>query len=171
MPSHRPDHSEFADYYLTYVSKVPEGDIRSTLRDQAVAARAMLEQIPEARAGHRYGPDKWSIRQVVSHVNDTERLFTFRAFWFARALEESLPSFDQDEAIKQSGADQRDWAGLIHEFVSIRSATLDLFDSLDIDAWQRRGMASGNPFSVRALAWITAGHVEHHLRLLRERYL
>jgi hypothetical protein len=167
----RPDSSEFAEYYLTYVSKVPEGDIRHTLHEQAAAARAMLEQIPEARVSHRYGPDKWSIRQVVSHVNDTERVFTFRALWFARGLEPALPSFDQNDAIVGAGADDRDWAGLIHEFTSIRSATLDLFDSLGSDAWLRRGIASGNPFSVRALAWITAGHVEHHLGLLRERYL
>jgi hypothetical protein len=98
-------------------------------------------------------------------------VFTFRAFWFARGLEPALPSFDQDEAIKGAVADEREWPGLIHEFSAIRSATIDLFDSLDTEAWQRRGVASGNQFTVRALAWITAGHVEHHLGLLRERYL
>lgn len=167
----RPDQSEFAEYYLTYVSKVPDGDIRRTLREQGLTARAMLEAIPAPKAGHRYGPDKWSIRQVVSHINDTERVFAFRAFWFARGLEPSLPSFDQDEAIKGAVADEREWPGLIHEFTAVRSATVDLFDSLDTEAWPRRGIASGNPFTVRALAWITAGHVEHHLGLLRERYL
>lgn len=167
----RPDHSEFADYYQTYVSKVPDGDIRRTLREQAEAARAMLEQIPAPKAGFRYGPDKWSIRQVVSHINDTERIFAFRALWFARGLEGALPSFDQDEAIKGAVADDREWTGLIHEFTTVRAASIDLFDSLDPAAWSRQGIASGNPFTVRALAWITAGHVEHHLRLLRERYL
>ena len=167
----RPDSTEVADYYMTYVSKVPEGDIRRTLRDQALSTRHMLEQIPAPKAGHRYGPDKWSIRQVVNHVNDTERVFAFRAFWFARGLEPALPSFDQDEAVKRAVAEEREWTGLIHEFTSVRAATIDLFDSLDREAWLRRGVASGNPFTVRALAWITAGHVEHHLGILRERYL
>jgi hypothetical protein len=169
--NHRPDDSEFAEYYRTYVRKVPEGDIRRTLREQADSAVAMLEQIPESMARHRYGPDKWSIRQVLSHVNDTERVFTFRAFWFARALAPALPSFDQDEAMRGAVADDRNWAGLIHEFKSVRAATIDLFDSLDSEAWSRHGIASDNHFTVRALAWITAGHVEHHLMLLRERYL
>lgn len=167
----RPDTSEFADYYLTYVSKVPDGDIRRTLRDQAGTAAAMLEAISPSKAAYRYAPDKWSVRQVLSHINDTERVFTFRAFWFARGFEPALPSFDQDEAVKTALADGRDWDGLVHEFKAIRSATLDLFDSLDNEAWARKGMASGNPFTTRALAWITAGHVEHHLRLLHERYL
>lgn len=167
----RPDPTEYAEYYHTYVSKVPEGDIRRTLRDQAGTAAAMFEAISPSKAGFRYAPDKWSIRQVLSHINDTERVFTFRAFWFARGLPAELPSFDQDECVRMALADERDWDGLVHEFRAIRSASLDLFDSLDTVAWTRKGVASSNPFTVRALAWITAGHVEHHIRLLHERYL
>jgi hypothetical protein len=167
----RPEPGEFTEYYQTYVSKVPEGDIRRTLRDQAGTAAAMLEQISASKAGYRYAPDKWSIRQVLSHINDTERVFTFRAFWFARGFPTELPSFDQDDCVRTALADERDWEGLVQEFRAIRAASLALFDSLDTVAWSRQGVASGNRFTVRALAWITAGHVEHHLRGLHERYL
>jgi hypothetical protein len=167
----RPDRSEFADYYQTYVSKVPDGDIRRTLRDQAGTAAAMLEAISPSKASYRYAPDKWSTRQVLSHISDTERVFAFRAYWFARGFPTELPSFDQDDAVKTALADERDWDGLVQEFRAVRAASLALFDSLDPAAWARSGIARGNPFTVRALAWITAGHVEHHLRILHERYL
>jgi hypothetical protein len=119
----------------------------------------------------RYASDKWSIRQVLSHINDTERLFVFRALWFARALDEPLPSFDQNVAIASAGADERSWRSHVDEFRAIRTATLSFFRHLPAEAWMRRGTASGNPFTVRALAYITAGHVTHHSRILRERYL
>jgi hypothetical protein len=167
----RPDASEYAEYYSTYVSKVPDGDIRRTLRDQSRTAVALLEAIPEAKHGYRYAPDKWSVRQALSHINDTERVFAFRGYWFARGFPSELPSFDQDEAIQTALADERDWDGLVQEFKAVRSATLALFDSLDPEAWARAGVASGNRFTVRALAWITAGHVEHHVRIFHERYL
>ena len=98
-------------------------------------------------------------------------MFAFRALWFARALPEPLPSFDQDIAIARAAADERSWSSHIEEFRGVRAATLALFQHLPTEAWARRGVASGNPFTVRALAFITAGHVAHHLRLLRERYL
>jgi hypothetical protein len=131
----------------------------------------MLEAISEEQSLHRYAPGKWSIREVVAHINDTERLFTFRAFWFARALGEPLPSFDQDIAASHAGADERPWRSHLDEFHAVRAATIALFRNLPAEAWTRRGVASGNPFTVRALAYIAAGHVAHHLRLLREQYL
>ena len=167
----RPDRSEAAAYYFTYIDKVPDGDICEILRTQTAEALALFERIPVSQAGHRYAPDKWSIAEVVNHVNDCERVFTFRAFWFARGFTGPLPSFDQNVAILQAGVDQRPWASHVDEFRAIRAATLALFGNLPPDAWTRRGMASGNPFTVRALAHITAGHVAHHMRLLRERYL
>jgi hypothetical protein len=124
----------------------------------------------EERSLHRYAPDKWSIRQVLSHINDTERAFTFRALWFARGFDEPLASFDQNVAIAAAGADERSWTSHVDEWRTIRAATLTLFRHLPADAWLRRGVASGNPFTVRALAYITAGHVTHHLRILKERY-
>lgn len=167
----RPDRTEAAEYYFTYIDQVPPGDIRQTLEAQLPEFLDLLRGLPEPRSLHRYAPDKWSIRQVVSHLNDCERLFVFRAFWFARGFDAPLPSFDQDAAIRETGADDRPLSDHLEEFRSVRAATLSLFRSLPDAAWGRRGIASGNPFTVRALAWITAGHVAHHARLLRERYL
>ena len=167
----QPDPSEYAEYYRTYTSQVPTGDIVQTLETQRSELGSLLRGIPEERSMHRYAPAKWTIREVASHINDTERVFTFRAFWFARELGSDLPSFDQDAAIPTSGANDRTWGSHVAEFDAVRSATLAFWKGLPADAWDRRGIASGNPFSVRALAWITAGHVAHHARLLRERYL
>jgi hypothetical protein len=103
-------------------------------------------------------------------VNDTERLFTFRAFWFARGFTSPLPSFEQDVANLAAAADRRSWRGLIEEFSAVRGATIAFYDALPDEAWLRRGIASGNPFTVRALAFLSVGHVSHHLRILRARY-
>jgi hypothetical protein len=167
----RPDRSEAAAYYFTYIDKVPDGDICEILRAQAGEALTLFEGIADSQAGHRYAPDKWSIAEVVNHLNDCERLFAFRALWFARGFTAPLPSFDQNIAILRAGVDQRPWASHIEEFRAVRSATLPLFERLPPEAWDRRGIASDNPFSVRALAYIIAGHVVHHVGLLKGRYL
>lgn len=166
-----PAATEYVEYYQTYVGKVPDGDIRDTLRSQRDAALDLLHGVPPGLAGRRYAPGKWSMREALNHINDTERVFTFRAWWFARGLPEPLPSFDQDRAVAESGAEDRGWDELVEEFAAIRAVTLHLFETLPSAAWDRAGVASGNHFTVRALAWITAGHVEHHLRILSERYL
>ncbi|HXT68983.1 MAG TPA: DinB family protein [Vicinamibacterales bacterium] len=169
-PFPRPDEHEAAEYYVKYIDQVPSGDIRQVLASQAVDILPLFDGISEEHSGHRYAPDKWSIKQVLSHINDTERLFTMRAMWFARALPEPQPSFDQDVAIANAGADNRTWASHLAEFKAIRSSTLALFDGLPDEAWSRRGVASGHEVTVRALAFIAAGHVAHHARILRERY-
>ena len=170
-PFPRPDASEFAEYYATYVDQVPSGDIRDILAAQAVDLLPLLEGISEEQSASRYAPDKWTIRQVLSHVNDTERVFTMRALWFARGLPEPMPSFDQNVAIAGAGADDRTWASHLEEFKAIRASSLALFAGLSGDSWSRQGIASGHPVTVRALAFITAGHAAHHARILRERYL
>jgi hypothetical protein len=167
----RPDRTEAAEYYFTYIDQVPSGDIVSILDAQLPETTAVLERISEEQSRHRYAAEKWTMRQVLSHVNDGERLFAFRALWFARGFESELPSFDQDIAVASAGADERSWQSHVDEFRTVRAASLALFRDLPADAWMRRGMASGNPFSVRALAYIVAGHVFHHMRILRERYL
>ena len=165
-----PDRTEAAEYYFTYIDQVPTGDILEILDAQLVEARALLAGINDQQSLFRYAPDKWSIRQVLSHVNDGERLFVFRAFWFARGFDEPLPSFDQDVAVSAADADARTWQSHVDEFETVRAATMTFFRNVPEGAWTRRGIASGNPFTVRALAYITAGHVTHHLRILRERY-
>lgn len=166
-----PDRTEAAEYYFTYIDKVGAGDICQILAAQSAETLSILHGISEEKSLHRYAPEKWSIRQVLSHLNDAERAFVFRAFWFARGLEGALPSFDQDKAIAAADADGRSWKSHVEEFQAVRAATLCFFQSLAADAWTRRGIASGNPFTVRALAYITAGHVTHHMRILQERYL
>jgi hypothetical protein len=166
-----PDRTEAADYYFTYIDQVGEGDIREVLESQAQETLGVLGRISEEQSVHRYAPDKWSIRQVMSHVNDTERAFVFRALWFARGFDTALPSFDQNIAIAGADADARSWRSHVDEFQAIRGATLAFFQNLPVGAWPRRGIASGNSFTVNALAYITAGHVTHHMRILQERYL
>jgi hypothetical protein len=166
-----PDRTEAAEYYFTYINQVPAGDICEILARQRTDTLALLRGITEERSLYRYAPDKWSIRQLLSHVNDTERVFVFRALWFARKFDTPLPSFDQDVAIGGARADERSWNSHVEEFAAVRGATSCFFESLSEDAWDRRGVASGNPFSVRALAYVTVGHVAHHMRVLRERYL
>lgn len=167
----RPDRTEAAEYYFTYIDKVPVGDICEILESQLGSTVALLRGIPDEHSRHRYAPDKWSIRQVVNHINDGERLFTFRALWFARGFDSPLPSFDQNIAVVGAAADEWAWGDLIDEFGAVRAATLALFRTMPAEAWMRRGTASGNPFTVRALAFITAGHLAHHEGILRERYL
>lgn len=166
-----PDRTEAAEYYFTYIDQVGPGDICDILGLQAAETLTLLRGISDERSQHRYAPGKWSLRQVLSHINDTERMFVFRALWFARGFDTPLPSFDQDIAIASAGADDRLWQTHVEEFQAIRSATVPFFAQLPAEAWGRRGIASGNPFTVRALAYITAGHVAHHVRILRERYL
>lgn len=170
MPA-RPDRTEAADYYFTYIDQVPDGDVLAMLRAQHTEAASFLESIGEDRSLFRYAPDKWTIREVASHIADTERLFAFRAFWFARGFDSPLPSFDQDIAIRTAGANERPLRSHVDEFRAVRASTIALFEQLPQDAWMRLGIASNNPFSVRALAWIAAGHVAHHVRIVRERYL
>src|SRR5262245_54743348 len=138
-----PDRSEAADYYFTYIDKVPAGDVRTILEHQAQELPALFESISEEQSLERYAPDKWSIREVLSHINDSERVFVFRAVWFARGYDAPLPSFDQNTAIASAGADDRTLGSHIAEFRAIRAATLAFFNSLTDQAWDRRGIASG----------------------------
>lgn len=165
-----PGRDEAADFYFTYINKVPGNDVMAVLDSQLAAIMPMLRAISEQQSLHRYAPDKWSIREVLNHMNDTERLFSFRAFWLARGMTEAQPGFDENVAARHSGADDRSWSSHIDELELIRGTTLALLGNLPDDAWMRRGVASGSPVTVRALAYICAGHVEHHVRVLRERY-
>jgi uncharacterized damage-inducible protein DinB len=166
-----PDRTEAADYYFTYIDQVAGSDICRILETQLSDALLFLQSISEDQSLGRYAPGKWSMRQLLSHVTDTERAFVFRALWFARGFDSPLPSFDQDIAVAGADANLRSWLSHIEEFHAVRSATLAFFRNLSDDMWARRGVAAGNPFTVRALAFISAGHVTHHMKILRERYL
>jgi hypothetical protein len=167
----RPQAAEAAPYYFTYIDKVTSDDVVATLDSQLREYVEFFSGISEEKSLHRYAPEKWSIREVLNHLNDSERLFAFRAFWFARGFESALPSFDQNIAISNARADSVSWATHVEEFRRIRLATISLFSNLPPEAWGRSGVASDNRFSVRALAYIIAGHLRHHSNLVRERYL
>jgi len=167
----RPDRTEAAEYYFKYIDKIAGDDICRILERQSGETLALLQGISDERSLHRYAPDKWSIREVVGHVNDTERVFVSRALWFARGFDSPLPSFDENVAASSSGAHDRAWSSHVDEFCAVRAATVAFFNGVPADAWGRRGVASGKPFTVRALAFISAGHVAHHHAILRERYL
>lgn len=167
----RPEATEFSSYYGRYVAAVPEGDIIDVLRRDRDAWQAMIAELPESRGGDRYAPDKWSIREVIGHVSDTERVFAYRALRIARGDGTPLASFNQDDYVKTAGSDHRTLSSLAAELLAVRESTLALLTSLPEDAWTRAGTASDNPVSVRALAYIIAGHGQHHLTILREKYL
>jgi hypothetical protein len=167
----RPETTEASPYYFGYINHISSDNIVSVLEPQLSETLAFLHGISEEKSLYCYAPDKWSIRQMWNHVNDAERLFLFRALWFARGFKSALPSFDQDIAAGAARADEVSWASHIEEFRNIRLATVAFFRSLPEDAWKRNGIASDNPFTVRACAYIIGGHVVHHATVLRERYL
>jgi hypothetical protein len=167
----RPQPNEAASYYSTYINRVPNDDIVEVLTAQLDEALEFLSSISEEKSLHRYAPDKWTIRELLGHVNDTERVFMFRALWFARGFQDPLPSFDQEIGFVAAESDKVSWASHVEEFRAIRDSTLAFFRNLPADAWLHSGIASDNSVTVRALAYIVAGHVSHHLGILRERYL
>lgn len=166
----RPAESEFAAFYRGYVSLVPEGDVLSVLEAQARGVPDLAATVPAERETFRYAPGKWSVRELVSHLGDAERVFGYRAFCIGRGEQVPLPGFDENTYVAESGADQRPLSQLAKEFALVRESNLAALRRLDAPAWKRLGNANGNPVSVRALAFIMAGHVLHHLGVLRERY-
>lgn len=167
----RPEANEFASYYSLYIDRVTSDDIVPVLESQLPAMTTLLQSISEEQSLYRYAPDKWSMRQLLNHVNDTERVFLFRALWFARGFPDELPAYDQEIAAATANADQYSWASHIQDFRAVRESTLTFFRNLPDEAWSRGGIASGNPVTVRALAYILAGHVSHHIAVLQEKYL
>jgi hypothetical protein len=166
-----PDASEYAPYYGRYITLVGGHDVVAALEDQPRETLALLSTLSEEQGDFRYAPDKWSIKEMLGHLIDAERVFSYRALRFARNDGTPLASFEQDDYVRAGGFDDRPLGDLIEEFVCVRRATVWLFRPLSAEAWMRRGVASGNPVSVRALAYVIAGHELHHRRVLREKYL
>ena len=167
----RPQNDEAAPYYFTYINQVSGDDPLPLIERQLDETVALYSGIGEEKSLYRYAPDKWSIRQALSHITDTERSFAFRVLWFARGFTTALPSFDQNTAVSGAEPDRILLATHLEEFTRVRLATISLLRNLPAEAWMRTGIASDNRFSVRALAFIIAGHVEHHNAITRERYL
>jgi hypothetical protein len=167
----RPQDGEAAPYYLTYINQVTGDDAVAVMESQLEEFLAFFSRISEEKSLSRYAPEKWSIRQVLNHVSDTERVFTFRALWFARGFETPLSSYDQNLATAGAKADSIAWTAHVEEFGRVRLSTISLYRNLPAHAWIRSGLASDNLVTVRALAFIIAGHVAHHVAILRDRYL
>ena len=170
-PAQRPEKSDYAPFYETYISKVPETDILTELERQIEQTRVLLSSISEEKSMFQYAPDKWSIRGVVGHLNDGERVFSYRAFTFARGDIVQLASFDENEYAREAEFGQIPLADLSAQFLALRTANLLMFKHLGARAWTRDGIASNNRVTVLALAYIMVGHVRHHTKILQEHYL
>lgn len=168
--SHKPEASEYAPFYETYISIVPNADIVSVLEAQRLQMAQMLAGCSERDGNFRYAQDKWSVKEVLGHLIDSERIFSYRALRIARADPTPLPGFEQDDYVRAAGCGRRLLHDLAEEFAAVRASTVALFRSFDEAAWTRRGVANKYEISVRALAFITAGHELHHRRILDERY-
>jgi hypothetical protein len=166
----RPAPGEFADFYAGYVARVPEDDILSVLAGQKQDLAELAARLPAAKEGFRYAAGKWSVREVVGHLIDGERVFGYRAFSFSRGEQAALPGFDEKQYVAAARADAIPLGELAGELSAVRDTNLAFLRRLGDDDWMRVGTASGHPVSVRALAWIMAGHPRHHLAVLRERY-
>ncbi len=170
-PLGRPASDEYAPYYAAYVSLVPDGEILMLLRDQLAETEALLREFRGDRGDHRYAPEKWSVKEIVGHIADTERIFAYRALRFARNDRTPLPGYEQDDFVRGGNFAARALPEIAGELRSVRMASITLFAGLSEEALVRRGPANNVEFSVRALAWIIAGHERHHARIIRERYL
>ncbi len=167
----RPDPNECEEYYRLYIDQVPEGDVLEILEGQLATTLTVLRAIDEEQGNYRYAPGKWSIKELLGHVVDIERVFAMRALAFARKDPGSWPGLEQDDYVDAANFDQRTVADLACEFEHLRRSNIVLFRSFDADTALRRGIASGFEFTVRAVVYIIAGHEIHHRRVLQEKYL
>jgi hypothetical protein len=167
----RPLVVEYTAYHSQYIEHVPYGDPLVALERQAEDTARMLLSLSEERGNYRYAPGKWSIKEVVGHVIDTERIFTYRCLAIARGDSTSLPGFDQDAYVARACFEKRSLQSLASELRAVRAASLALYRSLGEEEWSRAGVANGKHLTARVFPWIAAGHEHHHLQVLRERYL
>lgn len=167
----RPDPAEYDAFYSTYMDKVPSGDVLELLAGGLTETLELLGGVPTEMETYRYAEGKWSIREVIGHITDTERVFVYRAFCMARGESAALPGMDQLVYAQGSNAAERSLAELGVEFAAVRAASLELFRGLSDTAWSRSGIASGVSFTVRVFPFLIAGHEIHHRELLRARYI
>jgi hypothetical protein len=166
----RPEPTEYPEFYGKYVALAGEKNVLDALRESGRAMSAALDRVPEERGAYRYEDGKWTIKTLIGHVNDAERIFTYRALRLARGDATPLPSFDENAFAAAAASDMRTVADLAAEFACLRESSVRLFASFPDDAWTRSGIVSMGPVTVRALAYITNGHAQHHLNVLKERY-
>ena len=171
MTQKRPQKGDYAEYFEKYIALVPSGDFLELLQTQREDLMGLLSPLNEEQGDFRYAQRKWSIKEVIGHINDTERIFAYRLLRIARGDQTPLASFEQDGYMRTGNFGARKLKDLLEEFSVIREATIALVRSMDDAAWLRRGVASQKEITTTALAFIIAGHVRHHRILLEERYL
>lgn len=167
----KPAPTEHAPEFSQYVTLVAEGDIIQTLEQQIENSLSLLQSIPFDKVGFRYAPDKWSVNELLGHLIDSERIFSYRALHIARNDQTPLPGYEQNDYVREADFDGRNLADMAEEFATVRRATIQLLRPLKETEWLRHGKANDNEVSVRALAYIIAGHELHHMGVLRSRYL
>ncbi len=168
----RPEPGEFDSYYERYVSLVPpSGDIISALQNQLAETLRLVTEINEEKAAYKYAEGKWSVKELVGHIVDTERIFAYRALRIARGDQTPIEGYEQDDYVKNADFDNYLLADLAEEFALVRRANILMFQNLNLEAWHRRGVANNKEITVRALAYIAAGHEIYHRNILKERYL
>lgn len=166
----RPAPEEYAPFFAGYVGLVPETEVLPVLTAQAAEIRRIAASVPEGRETFRYAPGKWSVRELLGHVGDAERVFGYRAFCISRGETAALPGFDENGYVAESGYDERRLAELAEDFAALRGSNLAVLARLTPQRWSNVGIANGKRVSLRALAYIMAGHVRHHLGVLKARY-
>ena len=166
----RPESSEYADFYANYISKVPGSDVLGVLESQRLQMLQLFAGRSERDGSFRYAPGKWTVKEVLGHITDTERIFSYRALRIARGDQTPLPGFEQDDYVRSGAFGDRTLAGLAEEFGAVRTASVSLLRSFNEEAWSRRGVASQKEVTVRALGFMIAGHQIHHRIILEERY-
>lgn len=160
-----------SEYFQRYISIAPDDDLLTALQENTKRFRKLLKKIPRKKIDFAYADGKWTVREMVQHIIDAERVFAYRALTFARKDKNKLPGFEENEWAAESKAKERKWKDLLNEFDFLRAATLYLFASFDDDQLKGEGVASNNNCNVLGLGFIAAGHVEHHMKILKERYL
>jgi hypothetical protein len=167
----RPERTEAVEHYWRYIDRVQGDDPIAELERQLDEAVPFLSGVSEDKSEHRYAPGKWSMRQALNHVTDNERSFAYRALWFGRGFKPPLEGYPENEAAIAAQADRIPWVEHVEEFRRVRLASISLFRHMPEEAWSRSGLVSGNPITVRAVAFLTTGHADHHFAIFRERYL
>ncbi len=167
----RPDSTEYAQPYARYVANVPETDILGVLGQQSTETQKLLASLDETKAAYRYAEGKWSVKEVIGHFTDAERIFAYRALAIARGETQPLPGFEEDDYVRNASFDNWKLGDLAEHYALVRRSTIVLFQNFPDQAWTNRGTASNFPITARAIAWIIVGHERHHVKVLRERYL
>lgn len=167
----RPDQNEYTPYYYQYIKLVPQNNILEYLNQQLDETIKLFTGVSEEKAMFRYAPDKWSVKEVLGHIMDGERIFAYRALCISRGEKNSLPGFEQNDYVANANFDELKLTDIMDEFVALRKSNLKMFGNFSEEMWTRRGIANKNEVTVRAVAYVLAGHALHHLNVIRERYL